>query len=169
MNNVIIRANNVYNAPEGKSTQTYSTKSCNAATPLINTIYTVAESMTTQEPSPSRSVLIERVLIFCASSLKVTEHVVVRLNIYWGVSLHCHYHLDQFIKQQDTPMMRQLRLLNKTGWKEIKIRLLYPHMHSLSADVQYVHKRDHAHALHTFEVTELVPKVIVKQWFWLCL
>lgn len=117
MNNVTIRANNAYSAPEGKATQTQSTKSCNAAPLLINTIYTVAESMTTQEPASSRSVLIERVLIFCASSLKVTEHVVVRLNIYWGVSLHCHYHLDQFIKQQDTRMMRKLGLLNKTGNK----------------------------------------------------
>lgn len=113
--------------------------------------------MSIQEPASSRPTLIERG--FCAGPLKVTEHVVVRLNIYWGVSLHCHYHLDQFIKQQDTTMMRQLRLLNKTGWN----RLLDPHTVTPGVDVCYEHKHEHTNVLLTFEATELGPKVNVEQ------
>lgn len=55
----------------------------------------------------------------CFGLHKVTVHAVGRLNIYWGMSLHCHYHLAHIIKQHDTLMMRQLRMLNKTRcWKE---------------------------------------------------
>lgn len=78
MTNVTIRANNPYSAPEGKSTQTWSTKSHNAATPLIIPTW---RSRINGGAASSRSLLIERVP-FLVATLKVTKHVVVKLNIY---------------------------------------------------------------------------------------
>lgn len=95
--------------------------------------------MISKEPTSSRAALIERVPILFADPLKATKHAVsmLRLNIYRVVSLHFHYHLDQVIKQEDTPMRRQLGLLNKTGKqkrdRKHKIRLVDPHAHTPSA------------------------------------
>lgn len=53
------------------------------------------------------------VSVLCLGLCKVTQHAVDRLNIYLGLSLCGHYHLDQAIKQHETARVRQLTMLNK--------------------------------------------------------